>query len=108
MKKSRHYICPRVADVLATSRRGWRRFTVSIEARKASLSLGDRRVLTDIDLRIEAGEFFCLLGPSGAGKRRSWRVIAGLATPDAGDLLIDGSASSATAAETRGVGMKPR
>lgn len=78
---------------------------VSIEARKVSLSLGDRRVLTDIDLRIEAGEFFCLLGPSGAGKTSFLRVIAGLATPDAGDLLIDGERVTARPPQKRGVGM---
>ena len=78
---------------------------VSIEARKVSLSLGDRRVLTDIDLRIEAGEFFCLLGPSGAGKTSFLRVIAGLAMPEAGELLIAGERVTARPPQKRGVGM---
>lgn len=78
---------------------------VSIEARKVSLSLGDRRVLTDIDLRIEAGEFFCLLGPSGAGKTSFLRVIAGLAMPEAGELLIDGERVTVRPPQKRGVGM---
>lgn len=77
----------------------------SIEARRVSLSFGEKRILTDIDLRIEAGEFFCLLGPSGAGKTSFLRVIAGLATPDAGDLLIDGQRVTAKPPQKRGVGM---
>ncbi len=36
------------------------------------------------------GEFFCLLGPPGAGKTTSFRIIAGLESPDGGDVLIDG------------------
>jgi len=78
---------------------------VSIEARKVSLSLGDRRVLSDIDLRIEPGEFFCLLGPSGAGKTSFLRVIAGLAVPESGELLIDGERVTARPPQKRGVGM---
>lgn len=41
---------------------------VSVECRNISLSYGSTEVLTDINLRIEPGEFFALLGPSGSGK----------------------------------------
>lgn len=77
----------------------------SIEARGVSLSYGARRVLHDVDLRIASGEFFCLLGPSGAGKTSFLRVVAGLESPDAGELLIDGESVTARPLQTRGVGM---
>lgn len=77
----------------------------SIEAKGVSLSYGQKRVLSDIDLRIESGEFFCLLGPSGAGKTSFLRVVAGLETPDGGDLLIDGESVASKPPQQRGVGM---
>jgi spermidine/putrescine transport system ATP-binding protein len=46
--------------------------------------------LTNISLRIEAGEFFSLLGPSGCGKTTLLRILAGLESPDEGKILLDG------------------
>jgi multiple sugar transport system ATP-binding protein len=51
---------------------------------------GDFTALEDIDLAIEPGEFFSLLGPSGSGKTTTLRIIAGLETPDAGTVSLDG------------------
>lgn len=77
----------------------------SIEAKGVTLSYGQKTILSDVNLRIESGEFFCLLGPSGAGKTSFLRVAAGLETPNTGELLIDGEPVSATAPQKRGVGM---
>ncbi len=44
----------------------------------------------DVSLTIEKGELFALLGPSGCGKTTLLRMIAGLETPDSGDIVIDG------------------
>jgi multiple sugar transport system ATP-binding protein len=51
-----------------------------------------RRVtaLEDVAFSIHDGEFFVLLGPSGAGKTTTLRVIAGLERQDAGSVLFDG------------------
>ncbi len=46
--------------------------------------------LTGIDFETRDGELFCLLGPSGAGKTTTLRIIAGLEKPDRGDILLDG------------------
>lgn len=51
---------------------------------------GDFEALKGIDLNIEPREFFCLLGPSGSGKSTTMRVIAGLESPDAGSMTVDG------------------
>ena len=40
---------------------------------------------------VEEGEFFVLLGPSGSGKTTLLRCVAGLETPDGGEIEIDGS-----------------
>ena len=46
--------------------------------------------LRDVSLEIKDGEFFVLLGPTGAGKTTTLRVIAGLERQDEGTVLIDG------------------
>lgn len=43
-------------------------------------------VLKDIDLEIAAGEYFVILGPSGAGKTLILEIIAGLIKPDSGEV----------------------
>lgn len=53
-------------------------------------SFGATRALEAIDLQVAEGEFFVLLGPSGAGKTTTLRVVAGLEQPDAGRVHIDG------------------
>ncbi|CAN5838348.1 ABC transporter ATP-binding protein [soil metagenome] len=44
----------------------------------------------DIELHIEAGEFFSLLGPSGCGKTTTLRLVAGFERPTSGRIEIDG------------------
>jgi NitT/TauT family transport system ATP-binding protein len=46
--------------------------------------------LVDINLRIEEGEFVCLLGPSGCGKSTLLKIIAGLIPATSGQITING------------------
>ena len=54
------------------------------------LRYGEVDVLSDIDLRIEAGERLCLVGPNGAGKSSLLRCLTGLADATAGSVALDG------------------
>ncbi len=57
-----------------------------------SYGLGAKRscVLKDINLRINEGEFVAVLGFSGSGKTTLISLMAGLVTPDAGEVLVSG------------------
>lgn len=62
---------------------------------------GETAALAGIQLDIADGEFFVLLGPSGAGKTTTLRVIAGLERPDAGLVRMDGEDVTASAPAQR-------
>src|SRR5436305_797628 len=49
-----------------------------------------RKVVDDLDLEIKQGEVVGLLGPNGAGKTTTFYILVGLATPDAGRVLLNG------------------
>lgn len=53
-------------------------------------TLGDHRILADVDVTFPTGTLTCLLGPSGSGKSTLLRLAAGLARPTAGRVLLDG------------------
>ena len=53
-------------------------------------SFGTTRALSDMTMTIADGSFVVLLGPTGAGKTTTLRLIAGLDRPDNGDISIDG------------------
>jgi len=78
---------------------------VSVQCRNVGLSYGATEVLRDVDLDIEPGEFFALLGPSGSGKSTLLRLVAGFARHNRGELRIDGVDVSAHAPWARNVGM---
>ena len=58
------------------------------------LDEGELVAIENIDLEVVSGEFVCLLGPSGCGKTTILRIIAGLDTPTAGRICLEGKAIS--------------
>jgi len=78
---------------------------VSVQCRGIGLSYGSTEVLKGVDLDIQPGEFFALLGPSGSGKSTLLRLMAGFARHQRGELLIDGVDVSAQAPWQRQVGL---
>jgi ABC-type Fe3+/spermidine/putrescine transport system ATPase subunit len=61
--------------------------------------------IRDVSLEVDSGEILCLLGPSGCGKTTLLRMIAGLETPDKGDILFEGRSLSGIKPHRRGFGM---
>ncbi|HCI01714.1 MAG: hypothetical protein CMH96_01875 [Oceanospirillaceae bacterium] len=54
-----------------------------------SCSYNNQRVVDDINLTVEDGEFVVLLGPSGCGKSTTLKMIAGLVEPEVGQIELD-------------------
>ena len=69
---------------------GTPRNVAEVHVQDVSKAFGATQALDGIELRVEDGEFFCLLGPSGVGKTTLLRTIAGVETPDSGEVWIDG------------------
>ena len=78
---------------------------VSLECRHISLSYGNNEVLRDVNLKIEPGEFFALLGPSGSGKSTLLRLIAGFNRHQRGELLVGGQDITSVPPDKRNIGM---
>jgi multiple sugar transport system ATP-binding protein len=55
-----------------------------------SKRFGETPAVRGLSLHVASGEFIVLLGPSGAGKTTTLRLVAGLERPDAGQVLING------------------
>ena len=54
-------------------------------------SFAGRRVIENVTLTLGRGEIVALLGPNGAGKTTTFKILTGLATPDGGSILLDGT-----------------
>jgi multiple sugar transport system ATP-binding protein len=64
--------------------------TVKVSLENVTKKFGDITAVNRISLDVKEGEFLCLLGPSGAGKTTTLRLIAGTETHDEGNIYIDG------------------
>lgn len=62
----------------------------SIALRDIWKEYGTVQALQGVEFEMGDGEMFCLLGPSGAGKTTTIRIISGVEQPDRGDILLDG------------------
>lgn len=69
-----------------------------------SITLGEFSV-RDVSLEIRAGEYFIILGPTGAGKTVLLETIAGIHTPDSGRIILGDKEITATEPRQRTIGM---
>jgi sulfate transport system ATP-binding protein len=77
---------------------------MAIDVRNVSKSFNGFQAIEDVSLSVPDGSLTALLGPSGGGKSTLLRVIAGLETPDSGEVLFSGEAVTRLPAQERGVG----
>ncbi len=77
---------------------------MAIEASNVTKRFGDFTALDDVSVRVDDGALTALLGPSGSGKSTLLRIIAGLETPDAGEVEIGEEIVTNAPARTRDVG----
>ncbi|RVG07692.1 sn-glycerol-3-phosphate ABC transporter ATP-binding protein UgpC [Sinorhizobium meliloti] len=77
----------------------------SVTLNQVCKSYGALEVVRDIDLAIHDKEFVVLVGPSGCGKTTMLRMIAGLESITAGDLMIDGRRVNEVRPDERGLAM---
>ena len=67
-----------------------------IRLRGVGKRFGERPVLNDLDLDVDAGEIIAIVGPSGCGKSTLLRQVGGLDQPDTGTVDIDASPTRPT------------
>lgn len=75
-----------------------------VELKDINKSYGDFKASKSINFGVEKGKLIGLLGPSGSGKTTILRMIAGLETPDFGEIIIDGQVVNEIPASQRGIG----
>jgi len=63
---------------------------IRIEAHALGVRLGAKRLLDNVNLTIDPGDFVALLGPSGAGKSTLCKVLSGQLAPTSGRLFMNG------------------
>ncbi len=68
-------------------------------------SFGEVPVIHGVDCRIGDGEFIVILGPSGCGKSTLLRIVAGLESQSAGDIVIDGKVVNGVEPKDRNIAM---
>ena len=75
-----------------------------VELKNINKNYGNFKASDDVSFSIEKGKLIGLLGPSGSGKTTILRMIAGLETPDSGEIIIDGQVVNDIPASKRGIG----
>jgi putative ABC transport system ATP-binding protein len=64
--------------------------TALLSGRALHKSFGPVRALRGVDLSVEAGQVLAVMGPSGSGKSTLLHCLAGILTPDSGEVSFDG------------------
>ena len=61
-----------------------------LELKNVNKTMGKRKIVDNISFTVNSGEIFGFLGPSGAGKTTTIKMITGLLTIDSGEIIING------------------
>lgn len=76
---------------------------MSLQIKGLNVSIDGNQILKDVDLEVEDGEFFCLLGSSGCGKSTLLKTIAGLVQEEDGEIYHNGKALHVLPPQKRGL-----
>src|SRR3981081_1561262 len=74
-----------------------------VEISAVSKAFKAAQAITELSLTVGDGEFVALLGPTGAGKTTTLRLVAGLEMPDTGSIRTDGGGGRGDAPAERDV-----
>jgi sulfate transport system ATP-binding protein len=77
---------------------------MSIEIRGVTKRFGAFTAVDTVDLKLDQGDLVALLGPSGSGKSTLLRMIAGLDSPDAGEIRLTGRLATELSPKDRNIG----
>jgi ABC-2 type transport system ATP-binding protein len=77
--------------------------TTVIEASGLRRSFGDTVAVRELDLQVRRGEIFGLVGPDGAGKTTTFRLLLGLLAPETGEVRLGGFGVRQEAQRARGL-----
>jgi ABC-type Fe3+/spermidine/putrescine transport system ATPase subunit len=77
---------------------------MKIKLQNITKTYGSHKVLEGISFQVDEGELLSILGGSGAGKTTILRIIAGLVTPDSGEVFIDDQNVTQLPPEERNIG----
>ncbi len=83
----------------------WSESMPKVEVVEIHKSYGKVVALRGVNLTINDGEYVCIIGPSGSGKSTLLKIIAGLLSPDRGDIYFDGERVTDLPPERRFVGL---
>lgn len=75
-----------------------------VELKDINKTFGNYKASDHVNFGIEKGKLIGLLGPSGSGKTTILRMIAGLESPDSGEIIINGKVVNNVPASERGIG----
>lgn len=75
-----------------------------VEVRGLNKRFGEFQAVSNVGFTIEKGQLIGLLGPSGGGKTSILRMLAGLETPDTGDIVFHGKRVNDLPPQERGIG----
>lgn len=63
---------------------------VKVHSSQIGFGYGQTKILQDVNIDVQEGEFLVLMGPSGCGKSTYLRLLSGLTLPQHGEVIIDG------------------
>jgi ABC-2 type transport system ATP-binding protein len=96
---------PGVADPVRMTTQHVPRVAEPIVAEGLTKRFGKVKAVTDLSFTVRAGAVTAFLGPNGAGKTTALKMIVGLARPNAGRALVNGSPVASVAADARMLGV---